>query len=206
MVENHSEFFWLKVKRFSEFNFTAKVWRFKLKKPFRMAGEDKNSSRHFFCQKNGERRRTCHGAARRAKTQVFSSLCEAQLHSKGAAFSSLPRRNAMKPGHLHKTPEKPCLPVHRSFMWRWMKSLISFACLSRRNLQGRWRRMKLPPVGGWMCYLLLRFAYTAALPFWIFCHLARHLVDHADRVDQMDSKKQSCPYCPFGLSGPFGPL
>ena len=29
----------------------------------------------------------------------------AALHSKGTAFSSLPRRNAMKPGHLHKTPE-----------------------------------------------------------------------------------------------------
>ena len=22
--------------------------------------------------------------------------------------------------------------------------------------------VKLPPVGGWMCYLILRFAYTAA--------------------------------------------
>ena len=31
----------------------------------------------------------------RTKTQVFSSLCEAQLHSKGAAFSS----------HLHKKRE-----------------------------------------------------------------------------------------------------
>ncbi len=31
----------------------------------------------------------------RTKTQVFSSLCEAQLHSKGAAFSS----------HLHQIPE-----------------------------------------------------------------------------------------------------
>jgi len=53
-----------------------------------MAGEDKKVSRHFFCQKNGG-----------TKTQVFSSLCEAQLHSKGAAFSS----------HLHRTPEKPYL-------------------------------------------------------------------------------------------------
>ena len=26
----------------------------------------------------------------------------AALHSKGAVFSSLPRRNEMKPGHLHK--------------------------------------------------------------------------------------------------------
>ena len=33
------------------------------------------------------------------------------LHSKGAAFSSLPRRNAMKPGHLHPIPEKTYLLV-----------------------------------------------------------------------------------------------
>jgi len=36
------------VKRFSEFHFTAKFSSFKLKMPFRMAGRDKNSSRHFF--------------------------------------------------------------------------------------------------------------------------------------------------------------
>ena len=41
----------------------------------------------------------------RTKTEVFSSLCEAQLHSKGVAFSSLPRRNEMKPGHLHQKRE-----------------------------------------------------------------------------------------------------
>ena len=47
----------------------------------------------------------------RRDEQGFSSLREAQLHSKGAAFSSLPRRNVMKPGHLHQAPEKPCLLV-----------------------------------------------------------------------------------------------
>ena len=57
-----------------------------------MAGGDKKARRHFFCQKNDEGR-------------CPSSLCDAQLHSKGAAFSSLPRRNAMKPGHLHKKRE-----------------------------------------------------------------------------------------------------
>ena len=45
----HSEFFLTKVKRFSEFYFTAKFPSFKLKMRFRMAGEDKISSRHFFC-------------------------------------------------------------------------------------------------------------------------------------------------------------
>ena len=44
----HSEFFLTKVKRFSEFYFTAKFSSFKLKMRFRMAGEDKISSRHFF--------------------------------------------------------------------------------------------------------------------------------------------------------------
>ena len=39
------------------------------------------------------------------KPQGFTSLCEAQLLSKGVAFSSLPRRNEMKPGHLHQIPE-----------------------------------------------------------------------------------------------------
>ena len=42
----------------------------------------------------------------RTKPQGFTSLCrQAQLHSKSAAFSSLPRRNEMKPGHLHKKRE-----------------------------------------------------------------------------------------------------
>ena len=44
----YSEFFWIKVKRFSEFHFTAKFWVFSLKKRFRMAGEDKKSFRHFY--------------------------------------------------------------------------------------------------------------------------------------------------------------
>ena len=41
VVAVHSEFFFAKVKRFSEFHFTAKFRSFKLKKPFRMVGEDK---------------------------------------------------------------------------------------------------------------------------------------------------------------------
>ena len=45
----HSEFFWIKVKWFSEFYFTAKFWSFKLKKPFRMAGGEKKSEPPFFC-------------------------------------------------------------------------------------------------------------------------------------------------------------
>ena len=47
----YSEFFWRKVKRFSEFHFTAKFWSFKLKMPFRMAGEDKNFQPPFFLPK-----------------------------------------------------------------------------------------------------------------------------------------------------------
>ena len=70
----------------------------------------------FFLQKNSEGRRTCHGVARRAKTEGFSSLCrQAQLHiftrrqplfTQNRRFSSLPRRNAMKPGHLHQAGSK----------------------------------------------------------------------------------------------------
>ena len=74
-------------------------------KPYR--GFESRPLRHFFCQKKW-----------RTKTQVFSSLCEAQLHSKGAAFSS----------HLHQTPEKTYLLVHRSLVRRWMKSLPLVAC------------------------------------------------------------------------------
>ena len=47
-IRKHSEFFWIKVKRFSEFHFTAKFWSFFLKKPFRMVGDDKIFRRHFF--------------------------------------------------------------------------------------------------------------------------------------------------------------
>ena len=43
----YSEFFWIKVKWFSEFDFTAKFWVFKLKIRFRMAGERRKASRHF---------------------------------------------------------------------------------------------------------------------------------------------------------------
>ncbi|MBQ9776174.1 MAG: hypothetical protein IJW17_09100, partial [Lentisphaeria bacterium] len=79
--------------------------------------EIKKASRHFFLQKNGEGRR---------KSSLHAAT--AALHSKGAAFSSLPRRNKMKPGHLHQTPEKPYLLVHRSLVRRWMKSLSLVAC------------------------------------------------------------------------------
>ena len=55
-----------------------------------------------FLQKNGERSR---------KASLHAAT--AALHSKGAAFSSLPRRNEMKPGHLHQTPETllACLAI-----------------------------------------------------------------------------------------------
>ena len=53
---------------------------------------------------------------------------DGRLHfTQNRRFSSLPRRNAMKLGHLYQTPEKPCLLIHRSLVRRWMKSLISFA-------------------------------------------------------------------------------
>ena len=53
----YSEFFFVKVKRFSEFDFTAKFSSFEFKMRFRIAGAFKKASRHFFCKKNGERRR-----------------------------------------------------------------------------------------------------------------------------------------------------
>ena len=93
----YSEFFWIKVKWFSEFDFTAKFWVFKLKMPFRMAGKAKKALRHFFAQKM-------------ANEDVSLLFMRRQpLFTQNRRFSSLPRRNAMKPGHLHQTPEKPCL-------------------------------------------------------------------------------------------------
>ena len=50
-VQFYSEFFWTKVKLFSEFHFTAQFWVFKLKKRFRMAGGDKKFQPPFFYQK-----------------------------------------------------------------------------------------------------------------------------------------------------------
>ena len=132
--------------------------------PFRMVGGNKKASRHFFAKKNGERRRTCHGVARRAKTEVFTSLCrQAQLHiftrrqplfTQNRRFSSLPRRNAIKPGYLHKKREAllACPAIARratadedvSFRYH----SIALAChgVAKR------RRVKLPPVGGLMCF------------------------------------------------------
>ena len=52
-VQFYSEFFWTKVKLFSEFHFTAQFWVFKLKKRFRMAGGDKKFQPPFFLQKYG---------------------------------------------------------------------------------------------------------------------------------------------------------
>ena len=63
-----------------------------------MAGEDKRSLRHFFAKKNGERSRTCHGAARRAETEGFLRQgCGGQAGRKdGVVFysASLKRRQA----------------------------------------------------------------------------------------------------------------
>ncbi len=59
-----------------------------------MAGGDKNFQPPFFLQKNGERSRkaSLHCTVRHNFTQKTK-------------FSSLPRRNKMKPGHLHQIPE-----------------------------------------------------------------------------------------------------
>ena len=46
--DNGSEFFSQQEKRFSEFYFTAKFSIFKFKMSFRMAGDRKKASRHFF--------------------------------------------------------------------------------------------------------------------------------------------------------------
>ena len=60
-------------------------------------GSNPSFSAIFFAQKNGERRRK-------------SSLhCAKHNFTQNRRFSSLPRRNAMKPGHLHQTPEKTYL-------------------------------------------------------------------------------------------------
>ena len=73
---------------------------------FRMAVERKKANRHFFCKKMAKVAVRLRPYGLRRDKQGFTSLCrQAQLHSKGAAFSSLPRRNAMKPGHLHQIPE-----------------------------------------------------------------------------------------------------
>ena len=170
MVENHSEFFWLKVKRFSEFDFTAKFWVFRLKKQFRIEGGVKKASRHFFAKKWRNE------AARLLFTR------RQPLFTQNRRFSSLPRRNAMKPGHLHRTPEK-------TYLWRRFIPLtlhftceevgLRSTCLSRRNLRSRWRRMKFSPFllrqgyGGQAASkdgvtFIQRFAYTAALPPWFF--------------------------------------
>ena len=50
----YSEFFFTKVKWFSEFHFTSKFWVFKFKTLFRMTGDRKISSRHFFAKKMAE--------------------------------------------------------------------------------------------------------------------------------------------------------
>ena len=48
-----------------------------------------------FGQKNGQRRR---------KSSLYAFV-QQKLFTQNQRFSSLPRRNAMKPGHLHQTPE-----------------------------------------------------------------------------------------------------
>ena len=47
LLTMYVEFFWLKVKRFSEFDFTGKFWSFKLKMLFRMAGGEKKRAAIF---------------------------------------------------------------------------------------------------------------------------------------------------------------
>ena len=68
------------------------------------------SLRHFFAKKMAERRRK-------------SSLhCAKHNFTQNRRFSSLPRRNAMKPGHLHQTPEK-------TYLWRRFIPLsLHFTC------------------------------------------------------------------------------
>jgi len=71
---------------------------------------------HFFARISGKKI---------TKTQVFTSRGEAALHSKAAGFSSLPRRNEMKPGHLHQTPEALLvktlhfIPLVKAFRYRF---------------------------------------------------------------------------------------
>ena len=119
---NCSEFFWIKVKRFSEIYFTAKFWVFKLKMRFRMAGEDKIFQPPFFLlKKNGERSRTCHGVARRAKTEGFSSRGDSRSSLKTAGF--LPCHGVMQWSRdIFTKFQKPCL-------WsRFIPLTLHFTC------------------------------------------------------------------------------
>ena len=84
----YSEFFWTKVKRFSEFDFTGKFWVFKLKMPFRLLGGQKKVTRHFFCPKNGERSRTCHGVICGADKDGWSFLASSFAQGYGGQVAS----------------------------------------------------------------------------------------------------------------------
>ena len=82
----HSEFFWLKVKRFSEFYFTVKFWVFKLEMRFRMAGEDKFFQPPFFLPKKwrtkpqGFSSRFLRLAAKRQSQKLFTQKAQPFLH------------------------------------------------------------------------------------------------------------------------------
>ena len=51
------------------------------------------------------------GRAKKRRRKSSLHAAPAALHSKGTAFSSLPRRNAMKPGHLHQLPRSLACPA-----------------------------------------------------------------------------------------------
>ena len=65
----YSEFFFVKVKRFSEFHFTAKFSSFKLKMQFRMVGGDKIFQPPFFVKK----------MANEDVSLLFTLLCKQKL-------------------------------------------------------------------------------------------------------------------------------
>ena len=70
-----------------------------------MAGEDKKSRRHFCCSKKW-RTKPYLSTVALAKVERGDRR---NFTQKAAAFSSLPRRNAMEPGHLHKKNEEALL-------------------------------------------------------------------------------------------------
>ena len=92
-----------------------------------MAGEEKNFQPPFFCKK----------MANEDVSILFTLLCQQKLFTQNRRFSSLPRRNEMKPGHLHRTPEKTYLLVHRSLVRRWMKSLPFISLVKRSACAAR---------------------------------------------------------------------
>ena len=91
---------------------------------------------------------------------LFTLLCKQKLFTQNRSFSSLPRRNAMKPGHLHAAPAAlhwitvtPCLSRHNSqsdggwsrSLWSLVKRSACAARLSRRNKMKPDEVFSLPP-------------------------------------------------------------